>query len=208
MKDLNEWIQKGKDENYLSKNFILRTPPKYSNEYIRWFEELKDIELGQEINVFNKEEIKGWKGLMATFSYLLLYLLGLSAYSILKINQVEISLYSLSFFSGLLGSSIAVIYSVLDRYAQGFEDKNGFSHPIAAKGKSKYNHRMLPWFIVRPFFGAVIGIFMFYGIKSGYIPTENFDNYKVVFWSFIGGLLAKSIVGVLKDLVKNVFKIA
>jgi hypothetical protein len=103
---------------------------------------------------------------------------------------------------GLSGSGIAALTSCLDRYASGFELEDASKFPKEANGET-FNRRMARWFIFRPFLGLLIAPVFVWGIESANF-TKTLQG--VAFSAFLGGLLAKSIIDLIKGLFKNVFK--
>lgn len=108
---------------------------------------------------------------------------------------------------GVAGSSVAALTSSLDRYATGFERDSGEPYPLdIEKGKGKFNRRFSRWLFVRPFLGAIVAPVFIWGIQ---LFTENPESYldgKLGFTAFMGGLLAKSVLDLVKGLFKNVFR--
>jgi len=110
---------------------------------------------------------------------------------------------------GFSGSAIAALTSCLDRYAIGFEKEDGKSFPENAKpGAGKFNRRFARWLFVRPFLGAVTAPVFVWGLSHFAKNPEEFlgSNELLGFTAFIGGLLAKSVIDLIKGLFKNVFK--
>jgi len=108
---------------------------------------------------------------------------------------------------GLSGSSVAALTSCLDRYANGFEREDGTKEPKEAKGET-FNRRMARWFFVRPFLGFVVAPTFLWGIDFFGKDTDGFlDGPRhIAFSAFLGGLLAKSVIDLIKNLFKNVFR--
>lgn len=108
---------------------------------------------------------------------------------------------------GFSGSSIAALTSCLDRYSTGFEREDGKPYPSKIeKGKGKYNRRFSRWLFVRPFLGAVVAPVFIWGIGLFIDNPEQYLDNKLGFTAFMGGLLAKSVLDIIKGLFKNVFK--
>jgi len=108
---------------------------------------------------------------------------------------------------GFSGSGIAALTSCLDRYAHGFEREDGTKEPKEANGET-FNHRMTRWFLVRPFLGLIIAPLFLWGIDllSRESGTFRDSPQHLVFVAFLGGLLAKSVLDLIKNLFKNVFR--
>ena len=110
---------------------------------------------------------------------------------------------------GLSGSAIAALTSCLDRYATAFELEDGKPFPENAKeGEGKFNRRFARWLFARPFLGAVIAPIFVWGLSHFTKNPEEFlaSSEALGFTAFTGGLLAKSVVDLIKNLFKNVFK--
>ncbi len=107
---------------------------------------------------------------------------------------------------GFAGSAIAALTSCLDRYAIGFERENGKPFPESAKaGEGKFNRRFARWLFVRPFLGAIIAPIFVWGL-SHFVSNSQKWTETLGFTAFVGGLLAKSVVDLIKRLFKDVFK--
>jgi len=107
---------------------------------------------------------------------------------------------------GFSGSAVAALTSCLDRYATGFERENGAPFPKNAKpGSDKFNRRFARWLFVRPFLGAIVAPTFIWGLSHF---TNEPERYRAAigFTAFIAGLLAKSVLELMKNLFKNVFK--
>ena len=110
---------------------------------------------------------------------------------------------------GLSGSAIAALTSCLDRYSTGFERENGNPYPENAKhGEGKFNRRFSRWLFVRPFLGAVVAPVFVWGLSHfAKEPKEFLGSTELIgFTAFMGGLLAKSVVDLIRHLFKNVFR--
>jgi hypothetical protein len=108
---------------------------------------------------------------------------------------------------GFSGSAIAALTSCLDRYVTGFELEDGTKRPKEARGET-FNSRMSLWFIVRPFLGFVIAPVLIWGLGFFVKDSEQYRNSteSLAFTAFLGGLLAKSVIELIKGLFKNIFK--
>lgn len=107
---------------------------------------------------------------------------------------------------GFSGSAVAALTSCLDRYALGFERENGKPFPESAKeGQGRFNRRFSRWLFVRPFLGAVIGPVFIWGLGL-FVRNPEEWTATLGFTAFMGGLLAKSVVDLIKSVFKNVFK--
>jgi hypothetical protein len=127
---------------------------------------------------------------------------------ILKITELD-RLIAVALL-GLSGSAIAALTSCLNRYATGFEREAGNPFPEdSKKGEGKFNRRFSRWLFVRPFLGAVIAPIFVWGLSHFANKPGEFlsSNEALGFTAFMGGLLAKSVVDLIKNLFKNVFKV-
>lgn len=110
---------------------------------------------------------------------------------------------------GFAGSAVAALTSCLDRYAVGFERENGEAFPVGAKaGEGKFNRRFARWLFVRPFLGAIVAPVFVWGLGHFTKGPEPFLSTpgSLGFTAFVAGLLAKSVLDLIKNLFKNVFK--
>jgi hypothetical protein len=110
---------------------------------------------------------------------------------------------------GFSGSAIAALTSCLDRYAVGFEKEDGEPYPEGSKqGEGKFNRRFARWLFVRPFLGAIVAPVFVWGLSHFAESPDAFQGTTETlgFTAFMGGLLAKSVVDLIKRLFKNVFK--
>ena len=132
--------------------------------------------------------------IVATLAFFLgYYLLGI------KDRMVSVLAVALIGFSG---SGVAALTSCLDRYANGFEREDGTKEPKEAKGET-FNLRMARWFYVRPFLGLFVASLLLWGIEFFVKDPNTFRDsaQHIAFSAFLGGLLAKSVL----DLIKNLF---
>jgi hypothetical protein len=136
----------------------------------------------------------------------------IGAYVLAKGQYSEIAPTSLTnlpsaMLYGFSGSAVAALTSCLDRYATGFEREDGSPFPANAKvGEGKFNRRFSRWLFVRPFLGAVIAPIFLLGI-SHFVKDSQQWNLTAGFTAFTAGLLAKSVVDLIKRLFKDVFRV-
>ena len=105
---------------------------------------------------------------------------------------------------GVSGSAVAVLISCLNRYATGFKRGDGTLYPAAAKPESeKFSRRFRNWLWVRPFLGAPVAPVFIWGLSHFTNNPQEFttSNWLVGFTAFMAGLLAESVL----ELVKNFF---
>lgn len=108
---------------------------------------------------------------------------------------------------GMAGSAVAALTSCLDRYSMGFERENGTSFPAEVKpGTGTFNRRFARWLWVRPFLGAIIAPVFVLGIAHFAMNTQQWTGTPA-FTAFMAGLLAKSVVDLIKKLFKNIFNV-
>jgi hypothetical protein len=106
---------------------------------------------------------------------------------------------------GFSGSAVAALTSCLNRYAVGFEREDGRPFPENAKAaEGKFNRRFARWLFTRPFLGAIIAPIFVWGLSHFTGSAQQFTA-TLGFTAFMGGLLAKSVVELIKRLFKNVF---
>jgi hypothetical protein len=109
---------------------------------------------------------------------------------------------ALAIIGGTLGSAVAALLSAAQRVANGFELSNGAPWPREAKGE-KFNARMAPFFVIRPFLGAGAGLIMYSGAASGLlISTSKLTTTSLLFIALLAGLFAKTLFEVLLGVFK------
>ena len=111
---------------------------------------------------------------------------------------------------GLAGSGIAALTSCLNRYAMGFEREDGTFFPEGLeKNAEKFNRRFSRWLFVRPLLGTVVAPVFVWGLARFVKSAEDAQrlNESLGFTAFMGGLLAKSILDLIKNLFKNIFHV-
>jgi hypothetical protein len=102
--------------------------------------------------------------------------------------------------AGVLGSTSSALISALQRKANGWETEDGKKHPIDGK-KEMFSQRMATFFLLRPTFGIIGGLLIYFGMQSKYFGDTGIeDPSKVIFWSLLSGLFVKSLLEKLKDL--------
>jgi hypothetical protein len=111
---------------------------------------------------------------------------------------------------GTLGSSVSALVSAAERISHGWEFSLGDKYP-ASEPTDKFVARMLPFFIIRPFLGAAMGLLIYAGVTGGYlIAVENaqnvtFSRQALLFFSFLGGLSAKTFIEKLRGMFDTLF---
>jgi len=108
--------------------------------------------------------------------------------------------------AGALGSTTTALVSCLNRRANGFEDRCGRQTPDPDTRKERFNQGMYYWFLARPFLGATVAAVIYWGIQGGVFELSLTQSAEVAFYGFLSGLLAKTILDLLRGLLKNIFK--
>lgn len=119
----------------------------------------------------------------------------------------EIAIYVAPMLIGFSGSAVGGLTSCLERHAIGYELERGTSYPKEAK-EGKFARRFAHGYFARPFLGALIVIPFIWGISQFTDSPDKFtDSLETLgFTAFMAGLLAKSVVELIKNLFKNVFR--
>jgi hypothetical protein len=109
---------------------------------------------------------------------------------------------------GVSGSAAAALISCLNRYAIGFETYKGDPYPQAAEGKEKFSARFGSWLWARPYLGAPVAPVFIWGLSHFTNHPQEFttSNQLMGFTAFMAGLLAKSVLDLVRGVFKNVFK--
>jgi hypothetical protein len=109
---------------------------------------------------------------------------------------------------GVSGSAAAALISCLNRYAIGFETYTGDAYPEAAKDKEKFSARFGSWLWARPYLVAPVAPVFIWGLSNFTNHPQEFTNTNglIGFTAFMAGLLAKSVLDLVRGLFKNVFK--
>lgn len=117
--------------------------------------------------------------------------------------------------AGTLGSAIAALVSCLNRQAGGFEDSKGGQIPAPQKGdkpRERFNERMFLWFLFRPLLGTVMSVVVYWGfvgkVFSEQSAATSLDAHvpRMIVYGFLAGVFAKSLLDILRELPKNIFK--
>ncbi|HMG46550.1 MAG TPA: hypothetical protein VK614_03720 [Allosphingosinicella sp.] len=115
---------------------------------------------------------------------------------------------------GIAGSATAALTSCLNRYANGYEDEDGNKLPPegAEATKDRFNERIAVWLRMRPLLGGVVapifiwGLAQFPNAPDGFRAASADHATTLGFTAFMAGLLAKSVLELIKNLFKNVFR--
>jgi hypothetical protein len=113
----------------------------------------------------------------------------------------------ISALGGALGSAVSALTSTCDRIGAGFELEDGTKWP-QKNPPGKFVMRMVPWLLVRPVFGAVMGTLLFAGFVGGFLiattqTPKQFSPAGLLFLSLLSGLFAKTFVARLRVMFKT-----
>ncbi|MBM3211151.1 hypothetical protein FJZ33_02960 [Candidatus Poribacteria bacterium] len=126
---------------------------------------------------------------------------------------VEAKVIIICIMAGGMGSSISALISAAERIAHGWElDIEGETIKYPNEGpKDKFVSRMVPFFMIRPFFGFAMGLVVYLGIQAGYLIAVSNQSEKslslegLMFLSFLAGLFAKTFIEKLRDMFDAFF---
>ena len=109
--------------------------------------------------------------------------------------------------TGMAGSGLGALSSLLVRYVAGLTLEDGLRCPPAAEGEL-YDRRIAFAMLMRPVLGVLIAPLVVAGVALFFKQHEDFkgsiDAVTVV--AFVGGLYAKSVIEAAKNLFKAVFR--
>jgi hypothetical protein len=105
----------------------------------------------------------------------------------------------LSLLGGTLGAAISGLVQTCDRYATGFELLDGTSWPPNEKPMQRFSERCVPFLVLRPVLGAVMGLIVYAGFVGGFLISTtsappNFSPQGMVFLAVLSGLFAKTFL--------------
>jgi len=151
---------------------------------------------------------------LRTITYLVVCALGSFAAGVYILNGSQpVTIFALALL-GFSGSAVAALTSCLDRYANGFERDGGVKYPSVGEkdketGKERFSRRFSWWLIVRPFLGLLIAPIFIWGISYFAEKPDKFRSSveRSGFTAFMAGLLAKSVIDLIKGLFKNIFHV-
>jgi hypothetical protein len=118
--------------------------------------------------------------------------------------QPDLRLLLLGLFGGTLGSCVAASISAAQRYADGVETRFGVKIPEEGPA-ARFNRAMVPFFYLRPFLGASMGVVAYAGVVGGLLFTTGSPDIQqvhpeaVLFFGTLAGLFAKTLIERLKD---------
>jgi len=152
--------------------------------------------------------------LVRSFRVTLAYLIMLSVAPLILIvigvssSRSSAPLWMLAAGMGIVGSATSALVSALDRHANGFEFSDGTAAPDPSAKKERFSQRMVYWFWVRPWLGGIVAVVVFLGFQAGFWKgaADMPSPARIAFYGFLSGLLAKSVLDILRALPKNVFR--
>ena len=148
---------------------------------------------------------------LAVFAILSLLIVGASL--VLAIVIEKDMIITPCVMAGLIGSATAALLSALQRRASGWELEDGSKVPVVKEkdseaSKERFNLRMAPYFLFRPFLGIIAGLIVYYGSDFLFTPAKPNDGFDLetwIFFSLLAGLFAKTLIEILKGMFKAVF---
>jgi ABC-type Fe3+-siderophore transport system permease subunit len=147
---------------------------------------------------------------IGTLVYLSILIAGAIWYTANHVGAPNASLFLICVATGVVGSATGALVSALERHANGLEDRDGAAMPDPEKPKERFSERMFYWFTMRPWLGAVVAAGVFWGLSSGQWQESSSGTpllpSRVAFYGFLSGLFAKSMLDILRNLPKNVFR--
>lgn len=134
---------------------------------------------------------------------LLLCSLAFLVWGLAAVPATTLLLIGMCTAAGLSGSTVSVLISMADRLSNGWELKSGKKLPENAKKPDMFGRRMIPWFVIRPFLGAVMGLIVYVGLSGGLLMAHvesgsDMTTLRLIFWALLAGLFAKSFLESLK----------
>jgi hypothetical protein len=120
--------------------------------------------------------------------------------------QAEVRLLVLGACGGLLGSCVSAGISAAQRYSDGVETRDGRQYP-GTERKPRFNDAMIPFFYLRPFLGAAMGVLAYAGLVAGLLFATGSTGSagfavrpeSVLFAAGVAGLFAKTLIEKLKN---------
>ncbi len=105
----------------------------------------------------------------------------------------------LALLAGALGAAVSGLVQTCDRYAAGLELTDGSTWPPNGKAVARFSERCVPFLVLRPVLGAVMGLIVYAGFIGGFLISttkapETFSPQGMVFISVLSGLFAKSFL--------------
>jgi hypothetical protein len=105
----------------------------------------------------------------------------------------------IALLGGALGASVSALIQTCDRYAAGIELADGSAWPPGEPGGHRFSDRELPFLVLRPVLGAVMGLIVYAGFVGGLLISttktpDSFSPQGLVFVSVLAGLFAKTFL--------------
>lgn len=105
---------------------------------------------------------------------------------------------------GIWGATTSGWLSFNQRTANGWEFSDGTTALDPGADHERFNSRLTPGFLTRPFLGVLVGIVVLAGMRAGKFAAAD-SQYALAFFSIAGGLISKSVLETTKELGKKVF---
>lgn len=105
----------------------------------------------------------------------------------------------LALLGGALGAAVSGLVQTCDRYAAGLELTDGSAWPPRDKPVARFSERCVPFLVLRPVLGAVMGLIVYAGFVGGFLISttkapETFSPQGMVFIAVLAGLFAKTFL--------------
>ncbi|MCL4265684.1 MAG: hypothetical protein KJ069_20900 [Anaerolineae bacterium] len=141
--------------------------------------------------------------LIAWLILLLICSLAFLVWALAAVPSTTVLLIGMCTAAGLSGSTVSVLISMADRLSNGWELESGKKSPENAKKPDMFGRRMIPWFVIRPFLGAVMGLVIYVGLSGGLLMVHvetgsDLAALRLTFLALLAGLFAKSFLESLK----------
>jgi hypothetical protein len=110
--------------------------------------------------------------------------------------------------AGALGAAISGLVQTCDRYTAGFELPDGSGWPPSEKPLARFSERCVPFLVMRPILGAVMGLIVYAGFIGGFLISttkapETFSPQGLVFIAVLSGLFAKTFLARIRVVFKT-----
>ena len=171
--------------------------------------------LKQRLSPSQKQEISRLKWVAwPVIILLLLLLIGSTVLLVLGLSGLAsanspspLLLARLSLVAGLAGSTVSALISLADRFSHGWELDDGAKVPRGSAKPDRFVGRMVPWFIIRPFLGAIMGLAIYIGLSAGLIigvggsevGNDIVSALRLTFFALLAGLFAKKFLDSLRS---------
>jgi hypothetical protein len=105
----------------------------------------------------------------------------------------------LALLGGALGAGVSALVQTCDRYAAGLELLDGSVWPPSEKRVLRFSEHQVPFLVMRPVLGAVMGLIVYAGFIGGFLISttkapESFSPQGMVFLAVVSGLFAKTFL--------------